>query len=175
MHKQKIYHQLNNLGLYLKENLLPKKEDIVKKVRGATPKNGESEGYFIKLFLAPLLREFIKENLEGLIIEGINSKGQTQFKKEFFGSKPAPDFRFTTPLPFNLVGEVKYGKLRLRSFATALGQLIVYLESSKNETEQSQYGYLIFFNTEESKELTEREKEFINLMWKRENMFITII
>ena len=78
-------------------------------------------------------------------------------------------------MPFNLVGEVKYGKLRLRSFATALGQLIVYLESSKNETEQSQYGCLIFFNTEESKEPTEREKEFINLMWERENIFITII
>jgi len=172
MDKQKIYHQLNNLGLYLKENLLPKKEDIVRKVRRATPKGGEPEGYFIKLFLAPLLREFLIENLEGLIIEGINSEGQTQFKKDFFGSKPAPDFRFKQ---FNMVGEVKYNKLRLRPFVTALGQLITYIESSKNETEQSKYGYLIFFNTKESKEPTEREKEFINLMWERENIFITII
>ena len=81
MHKQKIYHQLNNLGLYLKENLLPKKEDIVKKVRGATPKGSEPEGYFIKLFLAPLLREFLKENLEGLIIEGKTAKAKPNLKR----------------------------------------------------------------------------------------------
>lgn len=119
MDKQKIYHQLNNLGLYLKENLLPKKEGIAKKVLGATPRGSEPEGYFIKLFLAPLLKEFLKENLEGLIIEGIN-KWQTQFKNYFFGSKPASDFRFKEPLTFNLIGEVKYGKLQLRSIATAL-------------------------------------------------------
>ena len=155
MDKQKIYHQLNNLDLYLKENLLPKKEDIVKKVQGATPKSGEPEGYFIKLFLAPLLREFLKENLEGLIIEGINSKGQTQFKKDFFGSKPAPDFRFKQ---FNMVGEVKYDKLRLRPFAIAIGQLITYIESSKNETKQSQYGCLIFFNTKKVKNKRNEKK-----------------
>jgi len=172
MHKQKIYHQLNNLGLYLKENLLPKKEDIVKKVRGATPKGGEPEGYFIKLFLAPLLREFLKENLEGLTIEGINSKGRTQFKKDFFGSKPAPDFRFKQ---FNMVGEIKYDKLRLRPLATALGQLITYIESSKNESEPSQYGYLVFFNTNRSKKPTKQEEDFIRLIWERENIFITII
>ena len=174
MDKQKIYHQLNNLGFYLKKNLILQKENVVKKVREATPKGGEPEGNFIKLFLAPLLREFLKVNLEGLIIEGIN-KGQTQFKNYFFGSKPASDFRFKEPLTFNLIGEVKYGKLQLRSIATALGQLITYIESSKNESEQSQYGCLIFFNTKQSKEPTEREKEFINLMWERENIFITII
>jgi len=172
MDKQEIYRQLNNLSFYLKKNLLPKKEDIVKKVRGAPPRGDEPEGYFIKLFLAPLLREFFKGNLGGLIIEGINSKGQTQFKKDFFGSKPAPDFRFKQ---FNMVGEVNYDKLQLRPFVTALGQLITYIKSSKNETEQSKYGCLIFFNTEESKEPTEREKEFINLMWERENIFIMII
>jgi len=172
MDKQKTYYKLSNLSLYLKENLLPRKEDIVKNVLESTPINGEPEGYFIKLFLAPLQINFLKENPEGLFIEGINSKGRTQFKKDFFGSKPAPDFIFKK---YNTIGEVKYCKLRLRTFAVALGQLIAYIESSKNEVEKSQYGYLIFFNTEKRNGLTEQEKKFINLMWKRNNIFITII
>jgi len=172
MEKQEIYHQFNNLNLYLKERLLPQKEDIVKRVRGATPKGGEPEGHFIKLFLAPLLKEFFKENIGALIIEGINSKGQTQFKNYFFGSKPAPDFRFKQ---LDTVGEVKYDKLRLRPFITALGQLIAYIESSKKEVERSQYGCLIFFNTEVNEESVEQEEEFIKLMWERENIFFAII
>lgn len=32
MDKQKTYYKLSNLSLYLKENLLPRKEDIVKNI-----------------------------------------------------------------------------------------------------------------------------------------------
>jgi len=172
MDKQKIYYHLNSLSLYFKENLLPSKEYIVKKIIKETPVGGEPEGRFIKLFLAPLLKEFFKENPEGLIIEGIKSRCRTQFKNYFFGSKPAPDFILNQ---LDTVGEVKYDKLRLRSFATALGQLITYIESSKKEIIQSKYGYLIFFNTEKHKEPTEQEKKFINLMWEQDNIFISII
>ena len=175
MNKQEIYNFLNNLSLCLKDNLLTQKVKIVRKVKGVTPKGGEPEGNFIKLFLEPLIKEFLKEDSEGLIVEGIDSKGQTQFKGDFFGSKPAPDFRFKAPLPFTLVGEVKYGKLQLRSLATALGQLITYIESSESEAEQSQYGYLVFFDTKGSNKITEKEKDFIKLIWKRENIFIAII
>ncbi len=172
MDKQDIYQKLNNISLCLIENSLPKKESIVKKIREETPKGCEPEGRFIKIILAPLLKKFFKENSGGLIIEGVKSRGQTQFKNYFFSSMPAPDFRFKQ---LDIVGEVKYDKLRLRPFAIALGQLITYIESSKNEIVQSQYGYLIFFNIEKSKEPTEQEKKFINLLWKRDNIFITII
>ena len=73
------------------------------------------------------------------------------------------------------VGELKYDKLRLRPFITALGQLIAYIESSKKEVERSQYGCLIFFNTEVNEESVEQEEEFIKLMWERENIFVAII
>ena len=172
MDKQEIYQKLNNISYYLKENLSSQKDDFIKRVQKATPKGCEPEGHFIKIVLSPLLEEFFKENLEGLIIEGVRSRGSTQFKNYFFGSRPAPDFRFNQ---LDTVGEVKYARLRLRSFATALGQLITYIESSKNEIVPSKYGYLIFFNTEKSKELQEQEKKFINLIWKRDNIFITII
>jgi hypothetical protein len=175
MNKQEVYNFLNNLSVYLEDNLQPQKEVIVAKVKEATPPGGEPEGNFIKLFLAPLLRNFCKHKFEGLIIEGINSKGRTQFKNYFFGSRPAPDFRFKEPLPLSLVGEAKYCKLQLRSLAIGLGQLITYIESSNNELEPSQYGYLIFFNTGVSKKLSRQENNFIKLLWEQENIFITII
>jgi hypothetical protein len=175
MNKQDVYDFLNNTSIYLKNNLQPQKEKIVMKVKEAVPKGGEPEGYFIKNFLAHLLSEFFKQKSEGLIIEGINSKGQTQFKNYFFNSRPAPDFRFKKSLPFNLVGEFKYCKLQLRSIAIGVGQLMTYIESSKIESEPSQYGYLIFFNTGVSKELSTQENNFIRLLWEQENIFITII
>jgi len=175
MNKQEVYNFLNSISAYLKDNMQSQKDTIVMKVRKATLKGGEPENYFIKLSLAPLLIKFFKQKSKGLIIEGINSRGQTQFKNYFFSSRPAPDFRFKEPLPFNLVGENKYCKLQLRSIATGLGQLITYIESSKNESEPSQYGYLNFFNTGVSKELSTQENNFIKLLWERENIFNTKI
>jgi hypothetical protein len=41
---------------------------------------------------------------------------------------------------------------------------MTYIESSKIESEPSQYGYLIFFNTGVSKELSTQENNFIRLL-----------
>jgi hypothetical protein len=129
MEKPEVYHFLVKLGDRLSARLSPRRDEIV----SAVGKGGEPEGRFMKLFLADSLREFFEDRSDSLVIEGINSKGKTQFKISFFGSKPGPDLVFNHPHLFTFVGEVKFGPMRLREFATGIGQVIAYIESSRLE------------------------------------------
>ena len=157
---------------------------IIRKVNRETPKGGEKEGVFIKLFLTPVLTSYFEHWSIEVIIEGVNSNGRTQFQDKFFGTKPAVDFLFEIdkqkrlfstrhplPFPLNTVGEVKYGKLTFRSFVTGLGQIIGYLNASK----KFDYGYYIFFNTDIDKTITDRDRRFLDELWEKENIFVVII
>lgn len=145
--------------------------------------SGEKEGLFIKHFLAPKLLQYFKQYPIEIYIEGVNSKGETQLKNRFFGSKPAFDFSFSSPttlfstpdFPLGTVGEVKYDKLTFRAFITGLGQVIGYRQAANAEGKHKSYGYYIFFNTELDKTLTENEKNFLKELWGKENIFVLVI
>jgi hypothetical protein len=179
---QKKFEKLKN---FLCSNLgsRNRKFNIIKKVDKNTSKSGEKEGNFVKLFLTPTLVKYFRNYPLRIIIEGANSKGETQLKNNFFGSKPAFDFSFksetnlfsTSPFPLDTVGEVKYGNLNFRAFATGLGQIIGYLKASQFEANPKRYGYYIFFNTDLDKAITENDKKFLEEIWERENVFVVII
>lgn len=116
---------------------------------------------------------------------GMNSKGETQFKSKFFGSRPAPDFLFNVkqqdlfhqpfPFPLDTVGEVKYCDLKFQTFISGLGQIIGYLNASKFEKSPKIYGYYIFFNTDLNKIITKNDEKFLEEIWEKENVFTVII
>jgi aspartate/methionine/tyrosine aminotransferase len=81
----------------------------------------------------------------------------------------------TILFPLETVGEVKYGNLNFRSFATGLGQIIGYLKASQFEAVPKIYGYYIFFNTDVDKTITENDKKFLEELWENENIFVVII
>lgn len=183
---QKKFRALEN---FLRMNLggPKRKPQIIKRVDKKTPKGGNKEGNFVKLYLTHFLVKYFQEHSIEVIVEGVNSSGATQFKNKFFGSKPAIDFLFKSeglslfpaphiiPFPLDTVGEVKYGSLSFRSFATGLGQIIGYLKASQFEASPKIYGYYIFFNTDVGKTVTENDKKFLEELWDKENIFVVII
>ena len=182
--KLRAQKKFKKLERHLVFCLRNRKEKIIRKVDKVTSKGGEKENAFIKLFLTPVLRNYFKDHCIEVIVEGVNSEGRTQFRNKFFGSKPAPDFLFRMdnqpklfnnrhpiPFPLNTVGEVKYDKLTFRSFAIGLGQIIGYLNADK----RFEYGYYIFFNKDLNKDITDKDKEFLNKLWEKENIFVVII
>jgi len=173
LNKKESYKFFTDLDSFLKNKLFPQKTSIIEQVRKATPNGNELEGSFIKVFLAPLLKDYFSDKVAGLAIEGV--VGTAQFKTIFFGSRPAPDFLFKNPILFNTVGEIKYCSLSPRQFALALGQLIIYMRGSKLEQNQADYGYMIFFNTSLNQDLAEPEQQFIKEIWGKENIFVTIL
>ena len=164
-----------------------RKVKIIRKIEKETPKGGEKEGIFVKSFLCRVLFNYFRNSSIEVIIEGVNSEGRTQFKNKFLNSKPAVDFLFekrpsglfpvshTILFPLETVGEVKYGDLNFRSFATGLGQIIGYLKASQFEASPKIYGYYIFFNTDGDKTITENDKKFLEELWEKENIFVVII
>jgi hypothetical protein len=164
-----------------------KKAKIIGKIEKETPKGGEKESIFVKSFLCRVLFNYFRDSSIEVIIEGVNSEGRTQFRSKFFNSKPAVDFLFekrplgllpvshTILFPLETVGEVKYGNLNFRSFATGLGQIIGYLKASQFEAAPKIYGYYIFFNTDVDKTITENDKKFLEELWENENIFVVII
>ena len=180
---QKKFKKLENF-LHSSLGGQKRKLKIIKEVDKETPRGGEKEGNFIKFFLGPVLIKYFNTYPSvKVIIEGMNSGGGTQLKSEFFGSMPAFDFSFkseanlfaVSPFLLDTVGEVKYGKLTFRPFATGLGQIIGYLQASKLGESPKTYGYYIFFNTDIAKSITEKDKEFLEELWERENVFVVII
>jgi len=182
--KLRAQKKFKKLEKYLISCFANRKVKIIRKIDKETPREGEKEGIFIKLFLAPALSAYFKDRRIKVIVEGVNSNGETQFQDEFFGSKPAPDFLFRAdsqpmlvdnrrvlPFPLNTVGEVKYGKLTFSLFTKGLGQIIGYLNADK----KFDYGYYVFFNTNINKTITDRDKEFLEELWERENIFVVII
>lgn len=148
-----------------------RKGEIIERVRQGTPKGSESEGTFVKQFLAPLSREVLGR--DGVAIEGLGSNGLTQFKKSFFNAKPAPDF---VARQLGIVGEAKYGKLTPRALSTGIGQALLYSESSKQEGLHLPYSVLVYFaNHPNAVELKLAEQEFINLLWERDSVFTIVI
>jgi len=160
-----------------------KKLEIVREVQ----KTKGKEAIFRKRFLFPVLNEYFKEHSIEVVTEGVNSEGRTRLRKEFLGVKPAVDFLFKPedpslfpspykiPIPLDSVGEVKYGKLNFRLFSTGLGQIIGYLKASQFEEKPKIYGYYIFFNTDVDKDITDRDREFLDELWEKENIFVVII
>ena len=169
--KTKAYQQFKYLENHLKETIGNNKKSIISRVKSKTSYNHECEGVFIKSFLS---KNLLNMFLDNIIIEGIDSKGKTQFKKSFFGSKPAPDFVINNLL--TVVGEVKYDSLTARSISLAIGQVLVYLKSSKYESYKYDYGCIIFFDKScKSDAIGEKEAEFIKYLWEHENIYLIII
>jgi len=150
--KLKAQKKFKKLEKYLISCFANRKVKIIRKIDKETPRGGEKEGIFIKLFLAPALSAYFKDRRIKVIVEGVNSNGETQFQDEFFG-------------------EVKYGKLTFSLFTKGLGQIIGYLNADK----KFDYGYYVFFNTNINKTITDRDKEFLEELWERENIFVVII
>lgn len=169
--KSKTHKCFKKLEIDLKKTIGINKKFIVSQIRFDTPPKGESEGRFIKDFLSERLQNVFKNKI---VIEGVNSKGRTQFKLPFFKAKPAPDFIIEEP--FCVIGEVKYCKLSTRKVGTAIGQILLYLVSSKEESTKYDYGCVIFFDTSiKLNKLQEKEVSFIEHLWKNENIFLIII
>lgn len=169
--KQEVEQKLSQLTEELRKNLGGRKATIIKDVRANTPKGREQEGTFRKRFLVPVLENVFAD--DGLIVEGIGSQGLTQFKNNFFGGKPAVDFIVSKP---GIVGEVKYQPLSPSNFGGAVGQALVYLISSKQEEAKFPYGAVIFFTTRpEITTPTSTERQFIQLLWERDNIFVIVI
>lgn len=187
--KIKAKKKFEKLENFLRGNLgnKNKKIEIIKKIRRKILKNKKKESEFVKEFLEPILSRYFQKHSIDVIVEGKNSIGRTQFKNEFFGVKPAIDFLFkhenpsifpsqyNVPFPLDTVGEVKYEKLTFRNFAIGLGQIIGYLAASKFEQNPKIYGYYIFFNTDVDKSITDKDREFLDEIWEKENVFIVIL
>jgi len=168
--KSETYKQLLGLQTSLKGTIGDNKNVIIKQVKLALISGGEAEGLFTKMFLLPIIQKIFPNS----IVEGVNSAGKTQFKHTFFGAKPAPDFIIEEPA--KIVGEVKYDFFATRSVATAIGQILLYLEASKAESQQYDYGCIIFFDTSlKFKEQKKEESHFIEHLWTNENIFLIII
>lgn len=161
---------------------------LIKKIPKDISNNTKKEIIFKKLFFAPAVKRYFINYPIDVIIEGINSKGKTQIKKAFLGSKPTADFIFEStdysgtlfsnhkaPLPLETAGEIKFGDLNFRSFMIGLAQLIGYLRASLLEDKPKIYGYYIFFNTDDSKEITNTDKDFLDELWEKENIFVVIL
>lgn len=175
MEKCDVYQFLVTVQDRLSRELGSRKSEIVADVRDNTPKGGEAEGHFMKRRLEKRLRECFGDEKGHLVIEGVESHGVTQFKHPFFGNKPAPDFVFNDPRRFALVGEVKYGRISLRAFATGIGQAISYMQSSKRESTCYEYGYLLFFNTAGGYKLSPQEQDFQRRLWDQHNLFVQVL
>jgi len=123
--KLKVQKKFERLQRYLWFQLgggdKKRKIKIIKRVKRKTPEGGKKESIFVKLFLVPVLSNYFRDLRIEIIIEGVNSRGKTQFKGVFFGSRPAVDFLFKIdgqtglfesrcflPFPLNTIGEVKY-------------------------------------------------------------------
>lgn len=148
------------------------KPDVLELVAANTKPGGEREGTFIKFALRNPLESLFGSL--GLTIEGIQSKGRTQFKKDFFGKKPALDF---VVHDLELVGEVKYCKLDLQSLATALGQPAMYIGASRAESQQFSYGATIFCNCASSATYCygEVERQFKLDLWEKQDLYLIVL
>lgn len=189
MNKQGVYNLLIQLNHWLIENLPPKKE-VIKRVKNGTSPGGEKESIFVKQFLYTGFKSFTKDYFkslesedwqkqadEALIVEGI--KPTTQHRHFFFGSKPAPDFRFKSPFPFTIVGEVKYSS-RPGDLQVLVGQVIIYVISGEAEKWHYDYGYGIFYDishTQIIKETSQNplEQKLLHELWDKFDTFIRII
>ena len=189
MAKREVYNLLIGLNHWLIENLPPKKE-VINGVKNGTPPGGEREGVFIKQFLYTRLKSFTEDYFKGLvpedyqkqanealIVEGI--KPTTQHCHFFFGSKPAPDFRFESPFPFTIAGEVKYSSSP-RDLRTLVGQTIIYVISGEAEKWHYDYGYGIFYDISDSQIIKEAgqnllEQKLHQELWDKFGIFIRII
>ncbi len=171
MTKTDVDKKLRLLREVILDRLGQNKREIIENVRNSTPKGGEQEGVFSKTYLAPLFRDLFKE--DNCVVEGIDSRGLTQFKSAFFNAKPAPDF---IVIKLGIVGEIKYEKLMPRLLATAIGQALLYMESSKQEKPSFPYGMVIYFAVQpDITQLRPSEEAFINSLWEKHNMFIIIV
>jgi len=169
MDKKELWPALKKFEGILKDKFRDNKEKIINEVgisSGSYP-----EGYFVKNYLAKYLFDFFETYVH---IEGINSEGLTQYKNDFFCSKPAPDF--IVKEPYNLVGEVKYCNLSTRELATAIGQAIMYLHSSRSEEFVYEFGLIICFDKSmKHTSLDSSEEILIKELWDKENIFIVIV
>lgn len=165
---------LYNLLVLLESELRTKQKvaDIFEVVSSHTQPGGESEGNFIKYVLRQPLETIFHG--QSLTIEGIESKGITQFKKFFFSIKPALDFIVRD---LELVGEVKYTKLDLQKLALAIGQATMYVGASSAESYRLSYGIVIFcdIGSTEMITLTEVEESFKKDLWEKNGIFLILI
>lgn len=189
MTKRKAYNLLVRLNHWLIENS-PPKEEVIKGVKNGTPPGGEREGVFVREFLYTRLRSFTEDYFKGpepkdyqkqadkaLIVEGI--KPTTQHRHFFFGSKPAPDFRFRPPFPFTIAGEVKYSS-KSGDLQTLVGQTIMYVISGEAEKWHYDYGYGIFYDISDTQVIKEAsqnplERQLRQELWDKFGIFIRII
>lgn len=181
--KDNVYNKLTQLKDTLVNDWANRKESMINEV--ASIKGSVNETKFAHKFLDENLANFFgTRNGAQIFIEGAQGKGkpsQTLFQKKFLGVNPAPDF--VVRAPFNLAGEIKYGKVSVQRVANAIGAVLIYLKSSQNEKLENPYefGCVIFFDTsnpkcwESSKALPYSEDEFIGWLWEELNVFLIIV
>jgi hypothetical protein len=165
--------RLEDLESFLRTRMADKSRIIsdISNVQSTTQPKPEPEGLFIKRELAPLLKEFFHDDL--LVIEGNESKGETSFKNLFFGNRPAADLIIKG---LDIVGEIKYAKLSPRTLGHAVGQAIVYMESSKQESVAYLYGLVIYFTLQNDLyEFTASEKILIDRLWRDEHVRVIML
>lgn len=170
MSKDSVGNHLGTLKTALTSSLGPDKESILRRVKAAVAQGGEAEGKFVKLFLSEVLHRVFGD---GVVIEGMDSMGRTQFKRTFFGAKPAPDFVIER---LSIVGEVKFAPLTSGRLATAIGQVLVYVAASKMESVQYEYGCLLYFDTAaNSVRLTQEETDFARRLWQNDGIYLIFV
>ncbi|MHA1279829.1 MAG: hypothetical protein ACTSQ8_21710 [Candidatus Helarchaeota archaeon] len=166
--KEDVRQKLEGLENVLKEGIGTRKAEIIEKVKQS--QGGESEGVFTKTVLAPILHELFGDSVT---IEGVEGSG-TQFKTSFFGSSPAPDFVIEKPT--NIMGEVKYADYGTLLVSHAIGQVLLYIAASKDETRVADFGCVIFFDKSLKYEtLRPNEEKLIRELWDRSNIYLIIV
>ena len=168
MSKEEVRKNLGEFELFLTEKIGTQKRRIIDELGEASVR--EPEGVFTKTILSPVLNEFFANNV---VIEGPTSK--LQFKKNFFGSKPAPDFVIEKPTV--IMGEVKYADFAIQNIGQAIGQVLLYKTASKcGESRVADYGCIVFFD--KSMKFTHLQLAELNLkneLWAKFGIFVIIL
>ncbi len=183
--KRRAFEELKKIECFLQEKLGgERKKEIVEGVKRKALEKAdkigvmENEGLFTKQFFAPVLRDYFQEKPVDVIVEGMESSGETIIKNDSFGVIGCDFLLLSKDNNFSLrstIGEIKYGRLKFQSFTGGLGQVIGYIHVYKNTERPKQYGLFCFFNTDETRNISKEDKEFLGEIWERENVFTVII